>query len=280
MNIEHISISRSKSWKQCDWYYKLKYHEKIPNPGPEQWYFTYGKIVHKCAELYVQSKGERAMGEIMTDVTRGKVELEPGKKAPPRHSDYTTRLPTQLRNIQKISHQMGFDGHCEYKFTYDLDPPHSRNILGFIDRIIIRDDKAWILDYKTTKKGPFRETRETIVRDPQLRMYARVVNKDFGIAPENIKCALYYVDGGDLVGSTYSEESILAIERELLQVYKDIQNKPPEAARGKIGPHCTRCEYNTLCTFYQNSAYGKSGGVTASEAWDGDLSKLGRTNLL
>jgi hypothetical protein len=280
MLIEHISISRSKSYKQCDWYYKLKYHEKIQNPGVEQWYFTYGKIVHKCAELYVQEKGQRAMGEIMTDVTRGKVELEPGKKAPPRHADYATRLPTQLRNVQKLTTQMGFDGHCEYKFTYDLDPPHSRNILGFIDRIIIRDDKAWILDYKTTKKGPYRETRETIINDPQLRMYARVVNRDFGIAAENIKCALYYVDGGDLIGSTYTMESLLRIEQELLAVYKEIQNKPPENARGKIGPHCNRCEYNGLCTFYLNSAYGKAGGVSKADAWDGDLSSLGRTSLL
>jgi hypothetical protein len=291
MNIEHISVSRSKSYKQCSWYYKLKYHEKIANPGPEQWYFTFGKIVHKCAEVYTIEKGKRSMSEIMTDVTRGKIELEPGKidpatglpgpgkKAPPKHPDYATRLPTHLRNVQKITHQLGFEGHNEYKFTYDLDPPHGRNILGFIDRVIIKDDKAWILDYKTTKKGPFRETKESIIRDPQLRIYARVVNRNFGIAPENIKCALYYVDGGDLIGSQYSMESLLGIEQELLEVYKEIENKPVEAARGKIGPHCTRCEYNSLCTFYLNSAYGKNGGSSASEAWDGDLSKI-RTSLL
>jgi len=274
MLIEHISVSRSKSWSQCSWYYKLKYHEKIPNPGPEQIYFAYGKIVHKIAEVYVTENGKRSMGEIMTDVLRGKIEVEPGKPLAILPDAYKKKLPGQLKNIQKITHQLGFDGHCEHKFTYDLDPPYHRNILGFIDRIIIKNDKAWILDYKTTKKGPYRETPQTIIHDPQLRIYARVVNKEFGIAPENIKCALYYVEGGDLVGSQYTQDSLLSIEQELLQVYKDIENKTPESARGHLGQHCTRCEYNQMCTFYLNSYMNKNQKTSAADAWDGDMSKL------
>ena len=286
MNIEHISVSRGKSFKQCPYYYKLKYHEQIPNPGEEQFYFTYGKVIHKCAELYVENKGKIPLGDISHQVLSGKVEIEPGrdavpakdgfqgkpavppKFAPPLPADYKKRLPIHMRAIQKLTESVGAEGLIEHKFKYDLDPPHEKMVTGFIDRIIIKDDKAWIIDYKTTKKGPFREDKNTILYDPQLRLYCRVVQKEFGIPANNIKAALYYLEDSMLLGAQYSDESLIKVEQELLKVYNDIKNADPERVYGKTGQHCARCEYKGMCKFYQGT------GGKASK-WDGDLGNLG-----
>lgn len=266
MNIEHISVSRGKSYKQCPYYYKLKYHDKIPNPGEEQFYFVYGKIVHKIAEIHVQEKGRRPIGVVCEDVLKGRIEIENGKKAPPLPPDYKKRIPIHVGNLKKLNDSIGCEGITEHKFRYDLQPPEGKIATGFIDRIILGDGKAWIIDYKTTKQGPFRENRETIKYDPQLRMYCRVVNKDFGINPKNIKAALYYLEDGVVLSSSYDEESLLGVEAELLGLYDEINERKPEMATGRTGQHCSRCEYKDMCPFFKNKSRVLS--------WDGDPRKL------
>jgi len=269
MKIEHISVSRGKSYKQCPYYYKLKYHEKIPNPGEEQFYFVYGKIVHKIAECHVQEKGRRSLNEIANDVLKGKIEIEDGKRAPPLPIDYKKRMPSHIRAIEKLNNSIGCDGITEHKFKYDLQSPNGKFVTGFIDRIIIRDDKAWIIDYKTTKKGPFRENKNTVKYDPQLRIYSRVVQKEFGIEPENIKAGLYYLEDEEVVSSSYDEESLARVEQELLEVYDTIFSHDPDQVVGTTGQHCQRCEYRDMCPFFKSSK--------RRVFWDGDLNKLPRT---
>ena len=266
MNIEHISVSRGKSYGQCPYYYKLKYHEKIPNPGEEQFYFVYGKIVHKIAEQYVSERGERTIKEVASDVIGGKIEIEEGKKAPRLPPDYKAKFPLHIKSLVNLNRRIGCQGITEHKFRYDLEPPNQKFATGFIDRIMISGEKAWIIDYKTTKPGKFRENKQTIRFDPQLRMYCRVVQKEYGFKAENIKAALYYLEGEEVVNASYSEESLLSIEKEMLDLYDSIASHPAEEARGKVGQHCRRCEYRDMCPFYRSSQNKVS--------WDGNLSSL------
>lgn len=266
MRIEHISVSRGKSYKQCAYYYKLKYHEKIPNPGEEQFYFVYGKIIHKIAEVNVEENGRRPLSEVCEDVLKGRIEIEEGRKAPILPVEYRRRMPGHVANLKRLNDSIGYGGITEHKFRYDLDPPHGKMATGFIDRIIIKDGKAWIIDYKTTKKGPFRETRDTIKYDPQLRMYCRIVHKDFGIDPGNIKAALYYLEDGLLLSAGYDEASLVSIEQEMLALYDEIYERRPEDATGRTGRHCDRCEYKEMCPFFKSRS--------TATTWNGDLKNL------
>jgi RecB family exonuclease len=266
MEIEHISVSRGKSYKQCPYYYKLKYHEKVPNPGEEQFYFVYGKIIHKIAEQHVLESGARSIKEVSKDVLGGAIEIENGRKAPPLPADYRNRLPGHLKALERLNKKIGCSGITEHKFRYDLESPNRKFVTGFIDRIIIRDDRAWIIDYKTTKKGPFRENRNTIRHDPQLRMYSRVVQKEFGLDPDRIRAALFYIEDEEIIDASYSEDSLVSVERELLELYDSIKSHPPENARGVVGQHCRRCEYRDMCPFFKSSQRKLS--------WDGNPSSL------
>lgn len=269
MKINHISVSRKRCFDECAQCYKYRYHLKIPRPGEEPFYFTYGNIVHTIAEHYVKRDGKDSLGDITTEVLRGKLPIGQDTYAPEKLPDeYQKKLPRHLRSIQKLTDSIGTAGITEHEFYHDLDPPHGRHIKGFIDRLIIKGDKAWIIDYKTTKKGKWRATRETITRDPQLCAYAWVVNQEFEIAPQNIHSALYYVDGGDLIGATFSEKTLLRGKEELLKTYKKIEQADPDKVWGTVGHHCKRCDYRVQCPFYKP--------MTAKEAaWDGDMSKLG-----
>ena len=264
MNINHISVSRKKCYEDCAQMYKFRYHLKVPRPDEEPFYFTYGKIVHKIAELYVENNGNTSLGNITTDILRGKIEIEDGKLAPPLPNEYKRKLPLHIRAIQSLTDKIGTDGIVEYKFNYDLDPPNGRHIVGFIDRLIIKDGKAWIIDYKTTKKGKWRQTKHSITTDTQLCAYARVVQREFNIEAHNINTALYYVEGGDLIGATFSQSSLEKVEQELLKTYKSIENSDPDKVWGNVGEQCRRCDYKNMCPFYKPQ--------TKSEvAWDGTM---------
>ncbi len=250
MNIDHISVSRKKTFELCQMSYRFKYHERRVVDKPEPFYFTYGKIVHKIAEEYVRGNGEQLISEVATNVLSGKVEIDKGRKAPTLPTEYKNKLPAHLKALKKITDQTGYDGKLEYHFEYDLDPPHKKLVVGFIDRIINKGDKFWILDYKTTKQGWWRTGPRDIVDDLQLRCYARVVQRDFGAKAENISCALYYLEGEELVGAKYTENSLLRAEQELLQTYIEIEQMKQEDAWGRVGKHCDRCDYKSVCPAY------------------------------
>lgn len=251
MIIEHISVSRKQTWDDCQQKYRYRYHEKIIPEGPTQPHFVYGKVVHKIAEVYVEEQGKRDIFDIAEDVKSGVILTEAHNPDPPDlDANYRKKLPNHLRNLKELTDRIGFDGHLEWKFEYDLDPPHHRSVLGFIDRLVIRGDKYFILDYKTTKKGFWRKNKNTIKKDLQLRCYGRVIQKTFGAKAENINAALFYLEGANLISVKFTDDMLLAAEEELLQAYKDIESTPPEEAYGRVGDQCRFCDYKNMCPFY------------------------------
>lgn len=270
MNIEHISVSRLGCWDQCQEQYKFKYHLKTPSPFPEPIYFAYGKTLHKIAEEYVERGDPDQWHTIIAEVMSGQIELEPGKFAPELNAEYKKKLGSHLINLRAFINKIGLEGvksHVEYKFKYDLNPPHEFLATGFIDRIIEKNGKFFIIDYKTTKKGPWRKNATTVLKDLQLRMYCKVVQRDFGVKAEDIRAYLFYMDSGkgDLVGAKYSQAAIDEAETEMREAYRQIVTFPAEAARGNVGEHCRRCDFRDLCKFRNSPSIANGGGASAGE---------------
>lgn len=247
---EHISVSRKQTWSECQAKYKFRYHLKMIPDGPIQPYLTYGKLVHKIAEVYVQEQGKRLISDIAHDCLHGNIEVEKDQPPPVLEPEYKKKLPDHLRNIKQISDRIGYDGHLEWPFRIDLNPPNNEIMVGFIDRLIIRGEKYFILDYKTTKKGKWRKTPNNIGKDLQLRCYARVVQREFGAKAENIRAALYYLEGGDLISTKFTEQSLITAEQELHEAYKEIIGTHPNDVYGRVGDQCRRCDYRKVCSFY------------------------------
>lgn len=254
MNINHISVSRLGTWNQCMQAYKFKYHLQMVPPGPEAPWFEYGKAVHKIIEEHTKAGGSRPIQEIAKAVLAGDIELEPGRKCGVLSLDYRQKLPIHLRAYSRIAEKIGFDGMVERPFEYDLSPPNGFFIKGFIDRLIVKEKdgvkSAWILDWKTTKKGPWRKGPRDIIHDTQLQIYCRVVWRDFDISPENIQAALYYLDGGELVGAKFTEKTLIEAEATLADAFRDIRDKNPDTVVGTTGQHCRRCDYKEPCPFW------------------------------
>lgn len=247
---EHISVSRQQTWNECQAKYKFKYHLKLVSAEPTPPYFVYGKLVHKIAEVYVKEQGKIDIQDITGDCLSGKIEVEPGGGIPVLEKEYSKKLQSHVKNIKNLSDRIGYDGKVEHFFHFDLDPPNNHFLTGVMDRLIIRGDKFFIIDYKTTKKGRWRKNANTIRKDLQLRCYARVAQLEFGAKPENIRAALYYLDGGDLVATRFSEESLITAQKELHDTFKQIVSTHPNDAYGRVGEQCRRCDWRKICPFY------------------------------
>ena len=250
MIIEHVSVSRKQCYDQCPAQYKYKYHDKIISNEPTADHFTYGSIVHKVVEEYIKGQGKKNIQKIALELLKGEILLENNTKSPQLPDQYKKNFPIHLNNLKKISDQIGYDGHLEWQFLYDLEPPNKKFIKGFIDRLIIRGEKFFILDYKTTKKGMWRKNQNTIRNDLQLRTYARIIQKTLGAKPENIRAALFYVIDSELISTRFTEESLSSAEQELIQTYDEIQNSQPNEVMGRTGNHCKFCQFKKICPFY------------------------------
>lgn len=250
-----MSVSRDQVWKLCDQQYKYKYHLKTDSLEPEPFYFIYGKIFHRIAEDYVLARGEKTLPEIAKAVLAGEIAIEEQNGqpifAPPLLPDYRARLSEHLGSLRRLTEKLGFDGYTEYDFEYDLDPPNKRNLVGFIDRLFQKGDNWYIIDYKTTKRGPYRKNEKTVLTDLQLRCYAKVVQRDFNVPAENIKTALYYVEGANLIGAQFTQASLDAAEQELRKSYLEIEAKHENEVFGNVGEHCQRCNWRKICPFYR-----------------------------
>lgn len=250
MKIEHISISRETLYSECPAKYKFKYHLGIIPDGPTPFYFTFGKLVHRIIEEHTKSRGEKSISRIKSEILSGQIEFEKGSKAPPLDNDSHTRLALHLRNYTRLADKIGYDGEVEWFFSHDLEPPNKKNVVGVIDRLIIKDGKAFIIDYKTTKPSRWRKDHTNITKDLQLACYCYIVNKTFGIEPKNIKSSLYYLEDAKLVPVTFSEKTLSSIPAKLLEVYDTIKSSDPDKIKGNVGDHCRRCEYRKMCPFW------------------------------
>lgn len=255
MLINHLSVSRSQCFELCQTQYKYKYHLKVVPDKPEQIYFVYGKLIHKAAEIYVKQKAEEPIFEIGKKLLNRDILFEDSHKLDTLTTEYKNKFWSHLKVVEKLTERVGCDGEIEYKIEYDLSPPDKKILLGFIDRLIIKNDRAIIIDYKTSKDNAWRKNSKTIKTDLQLNAYAMVVNEEFGIKPENIQAALIYLEGGKTVSTNFQMENLLAVKESLKKLYLQIEGTDENKATANVGFHCRRCDFSNICP------YNRSNGI-------------------
>lgn len=253
MDIKYISVSRAGVFEECQQKYKFRYHLKVEPPVPQQPYFTFGSVVHKIIEEHTLSEGKENIHDISKKVLWGDIPIDKDSEIIPRKDlpdAYLKRLPKMIDAYLKLSKKIGFDGECEWKFNYDLDQPNEKCVYGFIDRLIKKDGKYIIIDYKTSKKSKWRKNKRDIVGDLQLQCYSMVVANYFDVDPSNVYAALYYLEGEEFIGAQFNRETLEKTKQVLLDTYNRIQNIHPDKAWGRVGQQCKRCDYKSICPFY------------------------------
>jgi RecB family exonuclease len=171
-----ISNSKLSTWKKCPRWFNNQYVKRIKIDGFVFPALPKGTAFHKLAEwLYVKRVWdlEKMLG--MIDAA-WKDALTQNKIAPKymgRQDEYKQEIGEMFKNFYKYlseNNLIGQEARTEQKFGMEWTSPKGIPILvnGYIDRIIILKDRAWITDYKTTKDFP---TQEEVDNNMQLTFY-------------------------------------------------------------------------------------------------------------
>jgi CRISPR/Cas system-associated exonuclease Cas4 (RecB family) len=191
------SYSKLKAFETCP---RQFYHMKIAKTytEPEREHLIYGNEFHKACELYVRDgkslpkKFDYAKGMLDTLMKK------PGEK----HTELRMGLNKDLEP-------------CEY-FAKDIW------YRGIVDLLIIDEDKAWIVDYKTSKNEKYADTGQLEL------MYLTVLKHYPNI--KKIHAALLFVIPKKLITETYTREDEPALWKRWLARY----TKAETAAKNNI----------------------------------------------
>jgi len=254
MEIDYLSVSRKQCWDTCQQQYKYKYHLKVISNKPQQIFFTYGQVIHKAAELYVASKGSQTLEYFTKEILTGNISLDKFKPASKISlpTSYYEKITSHIRQLKKITDFLGFDGDTEFEFKHDLNPPNNTILKGYIDRILKKNEKFFVIDYKTTKTGPYRKDKNTIKKDLQMQAYSLVVRDKFNISGDKIILALFYLEGGNMISVSFNDKTLDECKKTLLETFEEIKTKEPEKAKANVGNHCKFCDYNDICPYYKS----------------------------
>lgn len=168
------SYSSLDLFKQCPKkYYHLRVKKDVVDPPTEA--KDYGTDVHLVAEEFVRDK-----------------------KPIPKKYDYMSKALEVLSN---------FEGThlCEQKLglTEDLEPCDfgAENVWwrGIVDLLIIQDDKAYMVDYKTGKNAKY-------AKKDQLEIFSLAVFKHYPQI-KKVKAGLLYVVANEFIKQDYLQEN-------------------------------------------------------------------------
>ncbi len=214
------SYSSLSTFKQCPKkYYHLKVAKDVKDTGSSAMY--YGNEVHKAAELYIKE----------------------GTPIPAKFNFMTK----SLHALQSIKGEK----HCEIRFGLakedgDYSPTgfFAKDVWwrGIADLLIVDEDKAYLVDYKTGKNAKYADTK-------QLDLLAGAT---FTCYPEvkTIKSALAYVVSNEFIQKEHTSDmrkSYLAVfDDELERLDAAEQTEVWNAVDGPLCAYCpvTSCEHN------------------------------------
>ena len=212
------SYSSISLFQQCPQkYYRLRIKKDIVEP--HQPHLDYGKEVHKAAEEYVCND----------------------KSLDPRYDFLKPYLDglKQLPGMKLCEYEMGLTKDFKPCGFYDPDVWFR----GIADLLIIDDDKAKLIDYKTGKSSQYSDTK-------QLELLALLVFKHFPHV-QYIRAGLVFVVAEDLVKAEYvAEVQEQAWQRWLPEIQRlekaletDVWNARPNFTCRKFCP-VVDCEHN------------------------------------
>jgi hypothetical protein len=168
------SYSALSLFNQCPKkYYHLKVAKDVVEPVTEA--LTYGTKVHEAAEFYIRD----------------------GKPIPPEFA-YMQEILDMLKNLpgEKL---------CEYEMglTKNLEPCEFKDKdvwwRGIADLVIMDEDKAYLVDYKTGKSSKYADTK-------QLEILSLALFKHFPNL-KRVKAGLLFVVAKDIVKANYTRET-------------------------------------------------------------------------
>lgn len=256
----HVSFSEVKTWKECSWRHNLVHVKKIDvfKPSP---ILEFGTAIHLACEDYLKTREMKV--NIAHDAMRTAWEhhekLEEFNEA---------TLSDALRDSSAILSEVplfldtAFPDwtvvDAEHRL-YETVDGHPHAFKGFIDGVIKTtgkrgEDLYWILDWKTSQRGWFREKRSDDMLKSQLGLYKNYWQQKHPHIPlKDIRCGFVILKKTADVGDHCELFTVSLGEVPIKRSLKVVSNMITSVKRGialKNRDSCKYCEFKNTehCT--------------------------------
>ena len=237
-----LSVSKSKTFKDCKAKYRFAYIEKLPRKDRD--YHIFGKFLHQALELFYKeiiNKSDDPYNIIMTrsfksayENWKEKLTAEQFQEAKLILSSFLNKIIEESDNEKEIIFLS-----AEKEFYIDIDGKILLN--GYIDRIQLDSDGILhVTDYKTTKNKKYLKNDYF-----QLLTYAFVMCLE---NPELEKVRTSYIllrHNSEMIIKEFTRDQIMKIESIFLDYADKIHNE--KLFRANPTKLCSWCEYLDHC---------------------------------
>lgn len=249
----HVSFSEVKAWKDCSYRHNLYHVKKIDLSKPSP-VLEFGTAVHASCEDYLLTR------EMKPEIAHAALE-EAWKKHENSEEFTDLSLRTAKDNASAILQEV--PGFLDREFPdwtvvdaeHELYEPvegHPHAFKGFIDGVIKAkgkkgEDIYWILDWKTSQRGWFREKRSDEMTKAQLALYKNYWHQKNPQVPfKDIRCGFVILKKAAKAGDHCELFSVSMGEVPVKKSLKIVSNMLTTVKRGiavKNRDACTWCEY-------------------------------------
>ena len=189
----HISFSELRNWKQCPFYHKLTYIDKIAGfVGNE--FTAFGRAIHdSCEKLLLEGDDGNMYGFFMNkfekeiqDLLLKEVDLKQ-ELVDQMVNQGENLLPSILPGIKEYFQDFEVVS-TEEQLMVPMEEFEGYKFKGFVDLVIkTPDDKYHIIDWKTCSWGWDYRKRSDPMVTYQLTLYKHYFSKKHNIDPKNIE---------------------------------------------------------------------------------------------
>jgi ATP-dependent helicase/DNAse subunit B len=251
-----LSVSKTKTFKDCKRKYKFRYINKLPQL--ERDYLTYGSMFHRVLELfhlhYINNPlSSDKWNEVMKISFKESLKEFSGKITKEMKNEAYEAICVYLKHLKTN----GFPNilSCEEKFNVTFE--NNVTLIGFIDRVQIdSDDILHVCDYKTSKSDKYLKGDYF-----QLLVYAFIMLKKNPTLQKVRGSYMMIKDDFKLVGTDvnkpflFERDKILEVENMFLNYAVDIRSEKEFLPNPTI--LCNWCDYVDSCPEGKNKVFIK-----------------------
>ena len=249
----HISFSEVKLWKECSYRHNLVHIKKIDLSKPSP-VLDFGTAVHASCEKYLLTR--------VMDARIAYKHLDDAWEKMKDHADFTPEALAKaksesaiiLSEVPKFLDDTfpGWEVVDAEHQLYEAVDNHPHAFKGFIDGVIKAKGKRgetiyWILDWKTTARGWFREKRSDEMVKAQLALYKNYwCQKNPQVPMKDVRCGFVLLKKSAKPGEHCELFTVSLGEVPIKKSLKVIGNMITSVKRGialKNRDACTWCEY-------------------------------------
>ncbi|MFC1640507.1 ATP-dependent helicase [Patescibacteria group bacterium] len=230
-----LSFTQMAAFETCPRQYQYAHIFKIQPPGRHT--YSYGQSLHKTLELFyrgLQDGKDPSLDDILELFEKCWI------------SDWY-----DSKNHEAVQKKRGLETIKKYfvenekKFAPPVFLEKDFNVKiggatfkGKIDRIDRKEKGIEVVDYKTGKV----KSQKDVDRDEQLSLYAIACKKVLKLEPE--KLTLYFLDEGERVSTTRSDEELAVFEEKTEKLVKDVKESKFNPTPGFS---CQFCDFLNIC---------------------------------